>query len=98
MRGLGQLSDAEGKKITAAYTRATNPKQSEIDAKKAWKEVLKYLDLAEMRAKQKAGVSRETKSENKGSAPQKAIDYLMKNNTPAVRKQFKDKYGYLPNG
>ena len=30
------------------------------------------------------------------SAPQSAIDYLMKNNSPAMRAQFKQKYGYLP--
>ena len=57
MRGLGQLSDAEGKKITAAYTRATNPKISDQEARKAWNEVLEGLDLAERRAKEKANVS-----------------------------------------
>jgi hypothetical protein len=55
MRGLGQLSDAEGKKVTAAYTRAIDKKQSPEAAKEAWSEVQTYLDLAEKRAKEKAG-------------------------------------------
>lgn len=55
MRGLGQLSDAEGKKVTAAYTRATNPNLGDKAAREAWNEVLGYLDLAEQRAKEKAG-------------------------------------------
>lgn len=53
--GLGSLSDAEGKKLDAAYTRATNPKQSPKAARDAWVEVERYLNLAEKRAIQKAG-------------------------------------------
>ena len=34
----------------------------------------------------------------KNTAPAGALDYLKKNNTPAVRKQFQAKYGYLPEG
>lgn len=33
-----------------------------------------------------------------GSAPQSAIEFLMKNDSPAMRQQFKAKYGYLPEG
>lgn len=55
MRGLGSLSNAEGSKVTSAFTRATNPKISADEAKKAWNEVLYYLNLAEGRARQKAG-------------------------------------------
>ena len=29
-------------------------------------------------------------------APQSAVDYLKKNNTPEMQKAFQDKYGYLP--
>lgn len=60
MRGLGQLSDAEGKRVTAAFTRATNPKLSSAEARKAWNEVVGYLDIAEQRAKEKAGVETPT--------------------------------------
>lgn len=59
MKGFGQLSNAEGLKVTQAYTRAIDRSQSEEAAKKAWEEVLGYLDLAESRAKQKAGVGNE---------------------------------------
>ena len=55
MKGMGSLSDAEGKKVAAAYTRATNPKISEEEARKAWSEVISYLDIAERRAYEKAG-------------------------------------------
>jgi len=57
MRGLGQLSNAEGLKVTQAYTRAIDPQQSPAAAKEAWAEVKGYLDKAELRAKQKAGVA-----------------------------------------
>lgn len=57
MRGLGQLSNAEGTRVTDAYTRATDPRTSEQDARLAWNEVLDSLDLAEARAKRKAQVS-----------------------------------------
>lgn len=55
MKGLGQLSDAEGKKVTAAYTRAINTRQGSDEARKAWSEVKRYLDVAERRAIEKAG-------------------------------------------
>lgn len=57
MKGTGSLSDAEGKKVAAAYTRATNPKISAEEARNAWAEVDYYLDLAEKNALKKAGKS-----------------------------------------
>ncbi len=57
MRGLGQLSNAEGLKVSRAYTRAIDRSQSAEAAKQAWGEVLSYLDLAEKRAQQKAGAA-----------------------------------------
>jgi hypothetical protein len=54
MRGLGQLSNAEGMKVTDAFTRATNPTISETEAGVAWNDVLDGLDLAEARAKRRA--------------------------------------------
>lgn len=62
MRGLGALSDAEGKKVSAAYTRATNKKLSASEAKKAWEEVQNYLDIAEKSALQKAGMTKQDAS------------------------------------
>lgn len=55
MRGLGSLSDAEGKKISAAFTRATNPNLGEKDARDAWDEVIEGTDLAEARLVARAG-------------------------------------------
>ena len=37
-------------------------------------------------------------AQGKTLAPQSAINYLMENNTEAVRKAFLNKYGYLPEG
>lgn len=54
MRGLGQLSNQEGLKVTNAFTRANNTRLSPEEAKAAWGEVLHYLDLAAGRAQQKA--------------------------------------------
>lgn len=75
MRGLGQLSEAEGKKVTAAYTRAINPSQSAKAAREAWIEVNRYLNVAEKRAFEKAGktqpdkpVSREDRSTREAAA------------------------------
>ena len=49
MKGLGALSNAEGMKVTAAYTRAVDPKQSEEAAREAWAEVQGYLKMAQDR-------------------------------------------------
>jgi hypothetical protein len=48
----------------------------------------------QIRSKQRrvGDVPRETRQ----TAPQAAIDYLKNNNSPAMRKQFQAKYGYLP--
>lgn len=54
MKGLGGLSNAEGAKVTDAFTRATNPKISAEEARQAWDEVNIYLDAAEARARKKA--------------------------------------------
>jgi hypothetical protein len=59
MRGLGQLSDAEGRKITQAYSRAIDPNQSEESAKVAWEEVMGYLDLAQQRAAARGGYTQQ---------------------------------------
>jgi hypothetical protein len=55
MRGLGALSNAEGQRVTDAFTHATNASISEEEAQGAWGEVNYYLDLAAQRAQQKAG-------------------------------------------
>lgn len=49
MRGLGSLSNAEGMKVTDAFTRAVDPRISEQDARAAWAEVLDGLNKARTR-------------------------------------------------
>ncbi len=56
MRGLGALSEAEGKKVSAAYTRATNTKQTDEAAREAWIEVITRLNAAQDRARRRATV------------------------------------------
>jgi hypothetical protein len=53
-RGLGQLSNAEGSKFTDAFTRATTATIGTEEAKRAWSEVLQYIDLIQSRLQQKA--------------------------------------------
>lgn len=72
MKGMGSLSNAEGLKVTDAFTRATNPNISEDEARKAWGEVLLYLDAAEGRAIRKAGQSQAPETAMPQAAPQAA--------------------------
>lgn len=46
MKGLGALSNAEGQKVQAAFTRATNPQLDEDDARVAWGELQIRLNKA----------------------------------------------------
>ncbi len=54
MRGLGQLSNAEGLKVTDAFTRANNRSQSDEEARKAWRETLEWIKFAKANAIRKA--------------------------------------------
>jgi hypothetical protein len=56
MKGLGALSNAEGQKVQAAYTRATNPLIDEDDARVAWEEVRNRLN----RAREKSRAMKQT--------------------------------------
>jgi hypothetical protein len=86
-RGLGQLSDAEGRKFSAAFTRATNPKIGTEEAKVAWAETLQYLDLIQARLKQKAtGVAPGSTAAPAGGGPQPGTveaGYRFKGGNPA---------------
>jgi hypothetical protein len=86
-RGLGQLSDAEGRKFSAAFTRATNPKIGTEEAKVAWAETLQYLDLIQARLKQKAtGVAPGGTAAPAGGGPQPGTveaGYRFKGGNPA---------------
>lgn len=78
MRGLGSLSDAEGKKISAAYTRATNPNLGDADARDAWKEVIDGLNKARNRLYEKAGVTPPGESQSgpiNGEPSQSDLEY-----------------------
>lgn len=52
MKGLGALSNAEGQKVQAAFTRATNPLMDEDDARVAWEEVKNRMTRAKEKAAQ----------------------------------------------
>jgi hypothetical protein len=93
MRGLGALSNAEGSKVSAAYTRATNVDQTEEAAAEAWAEVLDNLRLAEERLRMGVRVNETAAG---GNAPAQAIDHLRRN--PQLKEAFRQKYGYVPDG
>jgi hypothetical protein len=93
MRGLGALSNAEGSKVSAAYTRATNVDQTEEAAAEAWAEVLDNLRLAEERLRMGVRVNDAAAG---GNAPAQAIDHLRRN--PQLKEAFRQKYGYVPDG
>lgn len=76
MRGLGALSNAEGQRVTDAFTHATNPSISEEEAATAWNEVLYTLDLAERRAQQKAGQSQQAPTDLSTLTDQQLLDII----------------------
>lgn len=55
MRGLGALSDAEGKKVQSAFTAAAAPGLSATEARTRWNTALASLDNLEKIARQEAG-------------------------------------------
>lgn len=55
MRGLGALSDAEGKKVQSAFTAAAAPGLSAAEARTRWNTALASLDNLEKIARQEAG-------------------------------------------
>lgn len=57
MRGLGQLSNAEGLKVQQAFTTAIQPGLSDEAAELAWNELLVRLDRLERVAETEAGVA-----------------------------------------
>lgn len=57
MRGLGQLSNAEGLKVQSALTRMTNPRISPEEARRAAEELKVQLGALEKVARQEAGDS-----------------------------------------
>jgi len=55
LRGLGQLSNAEGQTLQKAYQAATDPKISDREARKRYAALRNELDAAYKRAEQRAG-------------------------------------------
>lgn len=70
MRGLGQLSNAEGSKVQAAFTRAQNPKLSPEEAALAWGEVRTRVARLRSIAEIEAGQKNATQPSNTVAAPQ----------------------------
>lgn len=94
MKGMGALSENEGKKLSAAIG-SLNRDMSEKGFRKSLDEIESYLSKARKVALEKYGRSPETEAPAV-QAPQAAIDYLRQN--PQFKQQFQEKYGYLPEG
>lgn len=88
MKGMGSLSDAEGKKVSAAVG-AINPKMKEED-------FIKSLELIKSTFQKARERVRPESAPNATKAPESAVNMLMQN--PDLADNFKAKYGYLPEG
>jgi len=99
MKGMGSLSEAEGKKIAAA-AGALDLNMSEDAFRAEMQVIIDGLKKAKTFINKKygnTGSSSTNKAEGASNpAPQAALQMLQQN--PAMREQFKAKYGYLPEG
>lgn len=105
MKGMGALSDAEGKKLSSAIANLDRD-QSEPDFKANLKAIKNITERARKKAESKILKSGgevpaveniySKDSSQKNTAPNAAIDMLR--NNPNLAPQFKQKYGYLPEG
>lgn len=97
LKGGGAITDFEGTKAENAALRAGRA-QSAKEFKAAMKDYEYWVDrgFKALEKASKGDFSIEEAAPKGQAAPQAAIDYLMKNNTPAIQQQFKAKYGYLP--
>lgn len=95
MRGLGALSDAEGKKVSSAIQNLSRD-QTEKQLRENLTQVVEITNRAIEKSKQIIQQEGGELPQQRVEAPQSAIDFLRQN--PNLAEQFKAKYGYLPEG
>ncbi len=95
MRGLGALSDAEGKKVSSAIQNLSRD-QTEKQLRENLTQVVEITNRAIEKSKQIIQQEGGELTQQRADAPQSAIEFLRQN--PNLAEQFKAKYGYLPEG
>jgi len=107
--GFGQLNQSEGDALRNSIT-SLEKARSWPAVEKSLKQIAKYTDRVQGTAKkafemtygplpkEQAQSSDTSNPQTQPTAPQAAVQYLMNNDTPEIRRQFKEKYGYLPKG
>jgi hypothetical protein len=97
MKGLGALTEAEGQRLVSAIG-SLDRDMPEKAFKAELNKIRGYMETRKSAAAKKYGLEQQQSytSAQAGPAPQQAVDYLKSN--PQFKAEFKQKYGYLPEG
>lgn len=114
LKGGGQITEKEGEKAEAAIQRMNRAlKEEDFNAALDDYEAIIAKGIARARRKAATASSRQGQGEmpdgnvpppagqpatKQNMVPPAALDYLRSNPTPEIKAQFKQKYGYLPEG
>lgn len=95
MKGLGALTEAEGQRLVSAIGSLDRDMPEKAFIAELNK-IKGYMTSRKEEAAKKYGIQQPSQQQKSASAPQAAVDYLRSN--PQLKAEFKQKYGYLPEG